>query len=279
MQLNAFGAALLRRWYLVVLSLGLAVAASAYVVSDVGPTYEVEGTVLLFPPTSSTTSGDQSVTQGNPYLYLGGLNPARDVLIRSLTSRSERDSLAAVHPGADYTMESDISTSGPLIVIDVSSGSSAESVAALSTLLDRIPAALDALQADIGHRQRRLHHLADAHRRRPPTGGAQEPDPGRHRQWCGRHRPVPAPGRSHRRPPAVGGRARLEAAGARGRRPKRRRPGTRSTAVRPTSDEADAEVQPEDTAPSQGRTRPGPAPGRRPTGPARSPDPGARHRR
>ncbi len=150
MQLNAFGAALLRRWYLVVLSLGLAIGASAYVVSDVGPTYEVEGTVLLFPPTSSTTSGDQSVTQGNPYLYLGGLNPARDILIRSLTSRGERDELASLHPGADYTMESDISTSGPLMVIDVSSGSAAESVAALNTLLDRVPNALDTLQTDLG---------------------------------------------------------------------------------------------------------------------------------
>ena len=150
MQLNAFGATLLRRWYLVVVSLGLAIAASAYVVSDVGPTYEVEGTVLLFPPTSSTTSGDQTVTQGNPYLYLGGLNPARDILIRSLTSRGERDELAALHPDADYTMESDISTSGPLMVIDVSSGSSAEAVAALNTLLDKIPATLDALQADLG---------------------------------------------------------------------------------------------------------------------------------
>lgn len=150
MQLNAFGAALLRRWYLVVVSLGLAVAASAYVVSDVGPTYEVEGTVLLFPPTSSTTSGDQTVTQGNPYLYLGGLNPARDILIRSLTSRGERDALAQLHPDADYTMESDISTSGPLMVLNVSSGSSAEAVAALNTLLDKVPAALDTLQADLG---------------------------------------------------------------------------------------------------------------------------------
>ena len=56
MELGAFTATLVRRWYLVVMVAALAVGACAFMVSFVGPTYEARSSVVLFPPGANATT-------------------------------------------------------------------------------------------------------------------------------------------------------------------------------------------------------------------------------
>lgn len=132
------------------IALLLAGGGTFLVFDRVGPTHEVEASVLLFPPIRAVEQSDTSVTQGNPYLYLGGLNPARDVLVRKMTSQTVRDALAKNHPEADYEMVPDISTAGPVINLSVSAPTPSEAVAALDALLEQVPEALEELQKGLG---------------------------------------------------------------------------------------------------------------------------------
>jgi hypothetical protein len=142
MELSALWGTLRRRWYLLVVSLGLTVAATVLMAGRVGPSYTVEGTMLLFPPaeTSNPSAG------GNPYLALGGLEPARDILIRTMSSKTAREELAEVHPGATYELVADAAVSGPIIVIQVSGTSNDEAVDALASVAEMVPQTLAQLQ-------------------------------------------------------------------------------------------------------------------------------------
>ena len=90
MQLKDFAATLRRRWYLVLVSLLCTAAATFFIVTAVGPTYQAKSTVLMMPPGTSTQQADNV---GNPLLQLGSLAQARDVLIRVLTSQATSDVL------------------------------------------------------------------------------------------------------------------------------------------------------------------------------------------
>ena len=72
---------LLRRWYVVVAGLILAILAGAGTYSVVEPGYERTSTQLLVP-------GEGLVPPGvtNPYLYLGGLTQAADLVVRVMKS-------------------------------------------------------------------------------------------------------------------------------------------------------------------------------------------------
>ena len=76
---------LLRRWYIVVLGVILTVAGvyGAYTVTPV--TYSATSTVVLLPPEKSVKDGD------NPYLYLGGLGQALNVLVITMNSAASQE--------------------------------------------------------------------------------------------------------------------------------------------------------------------------------------------
>lgn len=149
MEMNAFWAALLRRWHLTLAGLGLAIAVTMLIVTNIGPTYKAEGSQLLFPPITTTTSGRAIETQGNPYLMLGGLNQARDIVIRALNSRSVGEQFAQKEPLAKYDVTPDFATSGPIIVIDVSAPSPAAATAGLKTAMGMVPGTLQNLQSGL----------------------------------------------------------------------------------------------------------------------------------
>lgn len=148
MDLGTFAAALRRRWYLVAVAVLMALGASYAAASAVGPTYRAEGSALLFPPapTQSDTDERGAAVSGNPYLELGGLTTARDILIRSMSSQSARDTLAEVFPDADYELSPDPSSAGPVMLLSVTATSPGGATAALDHLLDRVPEALVDLQ-------------------------------------------------------------------------------------------------------------------------------------
>lgn len=156
MDLRAFTAALRRRWYLVMVVLLLSAGVTYLAMDRVGPRHELAGSVLLFPPTYVTLEEGESVAVGNPYLELGGLNTARDILVRTMTAQSTRDAIDDQFPDATYDMVPDVSSAGPIVVISVSADNSLDARAALNEVLDRVPPTLVDLQDDIGIPRRAL---------------------------------------------------------------------------------------------------------------------------
>ncbi len=150
MELNAFWTALLRRWYLTVGGGVLAVALTVFIVGQIGPTYKAEGTVLMFPPATTIQNGTTVETQGNPYLLLGGLSQARDIVLRTMKSKTISDAFTKRQPNAEYTVNPDFTTSGPIIVIDVTSHSSTDSVKGLADAVNTVPGVLNSMQSGLG---------------------------------------------------------------------------------------------------------------------------------
>lgn len=150
MELKVFWRTLRRRWYLTVVVLGLMVGGTAYVVGDVGPTYKAEGSALVFPPASSVKADGVVKTAGNPYLELAGVNQARDVVIRTLKSRTVQEEWGEDFPGMEYEATPDFTNSAPIILFTVEGGTSESSAAGLDDLMSRVPAILLDLQDGLG---------------------------------------------------------------------------------------------------------------------------------
>ncbi len=150
MELKVFWRTLLRRWYLTLAVLALTIGATAYVVGRVGPTYEAEGSALVFPPVSSTQSEGTRKTIGNPYLELAGVGQARDVIIRTMKSRTVQSSWGAAFPGMSYEAIPDFTNSAPIILFTVEGDTADGATAGLDDLMARIPLILDELQDGLG---------------------------------------------------------------------------------------------------------------------------------
>lgn len=150
-ELKVFWRTLRRRWYLTLAVLALTIGATAYVVADVGPRYEAEGSVLVFPPASSTRSAEGTTeTVGNPYLELTGVSQARDVVIRTMKSRTVQKDWGEDFPGMSYEAIPDFTNSAPIILFTVEGGTSIEAAAALDDLMARVPTILFGLQDGLG---------------------------------------------------------------------------------------------------------------------------------
>ncbi|MFC7724022.1 hypothetical protein ACFQW6_02815 [Nocardioides sp. GCM10028917] len=150
MQLIVLWRTLVRRWYLALVVLALVVASTYLVVHQVGPTYKAEGSALVFPPTSSRLVGGATKVQGNPYLQLAGVSQARDIVIRTLKSKSIHDEWASEFPGYDYEVTPDFTNSAPIILFTVEGSSSTGSAAALHGLMEHVPVVLLELQDGLG---------------------------------------------------------------------------------------------------------------------------------
>lgn len=153
MELNALWRAARRRWYLTAGGALVAIGLTALMVIQIGPTYKAESSVLLFPPTSSfqkkITGTTQESTQGNPYLLLGGLSQARDIVLRAMQSKPATDAFARRQPNAQYEVTPDYTTSGPIIVIDVTSKSPTDAVRGLQDAVNTIPDVLASMQSGL----------------------------------------------------------------------------------------------------------------------------------
>lgn len=132
---------LMRRWYIVVPGLILAVAGAIGAFTIVKPGYERTATQLMIPGT-----GILPETTTNPYLFLGGLAPATDILIRAINSESVAGEIAAEYPGVEIEVKRDPTQSGPVVLFTVTAADDADGAAALTELLDRSTEILDSLQ-------------------------------------------------------------------------------------------------------------------------------------
>ena len=149
MELRVFWATLVRRWYFVVAALAFTVGATFLVVSMVGPTYEAEGLVLVFPPVATVQRETQLQAQGNPYLVLSGVGQARDIVIRQLMSKSMQEQLAEQSPGSSYEAIPDNMNSAPVILLTVDADSASTATSALAVVMDHVPVTLADLQGGL----------------------------------------------------------------------------------------------------------------------------------
>jgi len=144
MEFSEIFAQLRRRWWLALLGLlmtgGLAFATTLVVAVQ----YTAESSMVLIPP---RTTAD---TQVNPFLAIGGLNPAADVLVRALNSGTFHDEHAPAGGTAKYTVARDTDASGPLLVVDVTESTPQRATALLDAVVQQAPVSLSALQKDVG---------------------------------------------------------------------------------------------------------------------------------
>lgn len=128
------------RWYFVLAGLLATAGLSAAAYFAVPVSYDTQASMLLLPPKSSVGA------RGNPYLYLGGLGQAVEVLSARMNADRVAKPLVDDHPSVDFTMGPDITTTGPILLIKVTAPSEAEAMAVMSALVDLVPPTLEEMQ-------------------------------------------------------------------------------------------------------------------------------------
>lgn len=145
MALGEFFEVLRRRWLLVLIGFLMTVGLSGAAYMFFKPTYEVMGTVLLLPPASAAVNGSV-----NPYLQLGGLRQAVDLVGVALSDQSTQLELRAISKDVEFTVQADVRTSSPLLVIDVKDSSPETAVRIRDLLVARVPLRLEEMQQALG---------------------------------------------------------------------------------------------------------------------------------
>lgn len=138
--LNTLGG-LLHRWYIVIPGLILALAVGVVTWQSVAPVYERSAWVLLLPGRGTIPEG-----ASNPYLFLGGLSPAADVLVRATSSQRVLHDVTSTHPTSDLDVRRDPTTPGPVIQLTVRAETDQEAQDVLLVMLNRTTETLDTLQ-------------------------------------------------------------------------------------------------------------------------------------
>jgi uncharacterized protein involved in exopolysaccharide biosynthesis len=143
MYLRDLAASLLRRWPIVLVGLlvtsGICVGL-AYVVPA---SYIARTSMVLLPP--STLVGKD----GNPYLFLGGLGQALDVLTRKLNADEISEPIKKSYRNTEFTVARDSSTTGPIIIVEASAPTAASARAAMNAVVDAAEPAMESLQSEL----------------------------------------------------------------------------------------------------------------------------------
>ncbi|QDP94595.1 hypothetical protein FOE78_00505 [Microlunatus elymi] len=146
---------LARRWYILLAGI-LVTGAIAYgAFTSITPTYQAQGRVLLMPPT--LTVGPK----GNPYLFLGGMSQAVDVLIGKASAETIVESITTAHPGTTYTLVADPTTSAPVVLITATSHDPDSAMAVMKQAVGTVDTTLTRMQD--------AEHLGDKLRIRAET--------------------------------------------------------------------------------------------------------------
>ena len=140
MVLSDLPRVLLRRWRAVLTGLCLTVLLCSLALRAVPLRYSVEAELLLLPSNSATGAG------GNPYVGLGGLAPASDVLAKAMTDDNVVRTLKAAGVQGDFTVSPDTASAAPLMLITVKSDTPSAALASLELVLRQVPVTLVQLQ-------------------------------------------------------------------------------------------------------------------------------------
>ncbi|MCI1747736.1 MAG: hypothetical protein LKI24_06280 [Acidipropionibacterium sp.] len=142
MNLSQTVRSMLRRWYILLAGLLVAAGLAVSVWNRVPPTYTRTSTQILLPGEGSIPTGS------NPYLFVGGLAPTADILVRGLASNDVIGQATKGHSASSVQVVRDPTTSGPVIVITVESESDASAEQVLAAMDRRTASLLDSLQAE-----------------------------------------------------------------------------------------------------------------------------------
>jgi hypothetical protein len=140
MLFSTFFRTLRRQWLVATAGLLVTVGLAAAALSLVPATYQASASVLLLPKGGSGAAGE------NPYLSLGGLQPTTDAVARAMLDSQVQKSLADRGAHAQYVVDTDRATNGPIIVITSQDSSPAEVLTTLRLVVAQVPRTLDGLQ-------------------------------------------------------------------------------------------------------------------------------------
>ncbi|MEU3848036.1 hypothetical protein AB0E44_13750 [Micrococcus terreus] len=132
-----------RRWYVFLTGLLLTLAMGWGVYQVVPSTYEATGTAVLMP--SRATVGEE----GNPFLYLGGMTNAIDVMIRRTNDPQIREQLEEQFPDAELTISRDLTTDSPITVVNVQAPDPESAIALRDIGLNLAEQNLDTMQNEL----------------------------------------------------------------------------------------------------------------------------------
>lgn len=136
---------LLRRWYIVLAGFVLAAAAGYGAWIHTPTEYQRSASQLLLPGSGSLPS-----RTANPYLYLGGLTQAADVVARVAGSDDTLSGVVERYPGTVVSVSRDPSTSGPVILITATSSSDSDAADVVEAMVTRTAAVLEQVQSEEG---------------------------------------------------------------------------------------------------------------------------------
>ena len=106
-----------------------------------GPlTHRATARVVLIPPTSLVSA------DGNPYLFLGGLEQALGVLTVKSSSDATSEQILQEHPDGSYTAVKDNLSPGPIMLITAESESPEGTLQVLDAVLRIVPENLENMQ-------------------------------------------------------------------------------------------------------------------------------------
>lgn len=144
MYLRDLGASLLRRWPLVIVGLLLSAGLAYGAYTLVPVSWTAKASVLLFPPSSVVG------LNGNPYLYLGGLEQAADVLVRRLDTEAAHKEAKERYDDGDFTVQIDGGSAAPIVLIEAEAPDAAGALSLVDDVHSRVPDELLAMQQDLG---------------------------------------------------------------------------------------------------------------------------------
>jgi hypothetical protein len=142
MDIGALTRIVLMRWYVVLLGLLLTAVLGIVTVNAVQPQYTTTASVLVYRPMSVLGA------DGNPFVALGGLEAARDVVLKSINDPSV---IAQLSDGdrQEILVVADNETSAPVITVTVTAATPDIALVTQTRVLDLIPATLEKLQTDL----------------------------------------------------------------------------------------------------------------------------------
>lgn len=147
MKLTDLLGALRRRWILTFVCLALTAGLGVGAAQLVGQRYTVTAHVLFLPPTATVA------TAANPYMQLGGLYQAVELVGVALSDQETTAEIKAMSSEAVVSVVQDPQSSAPLLLITVVDTDRARTLQILDVMLAKVPARLDELQAAIDIRQ------------------------------------------------------------------------------------------------------------------------------
>lgn len=155
MYLRDLIAALLRRWRFVVAGVVITAIICVGLGFLVPASYVAKTSLVLLPPVSVVGAG------GNPFLFLGGLGQALDVLTENLGSDGIRERIEDEHPGAKFAVSADTSTTGPILIIVGTAASADEASAVTQEIAAQAPVSLASLQSKLSVPERSRITMAE----------------------------------------------------------------------------------------------------------------------